>query len=80
MRSPGDATLPAIWDISMENRDLWRTFDLVGSVRPFRYDDPDTGQTVAMSLSDNYATLTVGPRNYHFIRETGEFDGWSTAT
>ena len=58
-------------------RDLWETFDLLATVRPFRYDDPDTGQTVALSISPQYAALTVGPRTYYFIRETGEFDGVS---
>ncbi len=60
-----------------EPRDLWQTFDLLATVRPFRYDDPDTGQTVALSVSENYATLTVGSRSYYFIRETGAFDGVS---
>lgn len=59
------------------SRDLWRTFDLLATVRPFRYDDPETGQTVGLNLSEQYAILTVGSRSYYFIRETGEFDGVS---
>jgi hypothetical protein len=58
-------------------RDLWRTFDVMATVRPFRYDDPETGQTVAITLSPRYATLQVGSRSYYFIRETGAFDGVS---
>jgi hypothetical protein len=62
-----------------EKRDLWRTFDVLATVRPFRYDDPETGQTVALTLSPRYAVLSVGPRSYYFIRETGEFDGVSVS-
>ncbi len=58
-------------------RDLWETFDVRATIRPFRYDDPEIGQTVALTLSPQYAVLEVGPRSYYFIRETGAFDGVS---
>ena len=61
----------------MQQRDLWRTFDVLATVRPFRYDDPETRQTVALTLSPQYAILNVGSRSYYFLRETGEFDGVS---
>ena len=59
------------------SRDLWATFGLVGAVRPFHYDDPETGQAVAVTVSENYVTLIVGPRSYYFVRDTGAFDGMS---
>lgn len=59
--------------------DLWETFDVRATIRPFRFDDAVTGQTVALTFSPVYAILSVGKREYYFIRETGEFDGVATS-
>lgn len=47
-------------------------------IKPFTYDDPETGDKIAVSVSDLYAKLTINDREYYFIRETGEFDGTAT--
>lgn len=57
--------------------DLWRLFNCVGNMRPFACEDPKTGELVSLTLSPQYCTLTVGTRQFYFIRETGAFDGYS---
>jgi hypothetical protein len=47
-------------------------------IKPFSFDDPETGDRIAVSVSDLYAKLSVNDREYYFIRETGEFDGAAT--
>jgi hypothetical protein len=47
-------------------------------IKPFDYDDPETGDKVAISVSERYSKLTINDREYYFIRETGEFDGTAT--
>jgi hypothetical protein len=47
-------------------------------IRPFSYDDPETGNRVAVSVSPRYSKITINDREYYFIRETGEFDGAAT--
>ncbi len=44
-------------------------------IRPFAYDDPETGDKIAISVSDLYTKLMLNDREYYFVRETGEFDG-----
>lgn len=47
-------------------------------IRPFAYDDPETGDHIEVSVSSYYSKITVNSREYYFIRETGEFDGTGT--
>ncbi len=47
----------------------------LGFIRPFAYDDPETGDKIAISVSDFYTKLMLNGREYYFVRETGEFDG-----
>ncbi len=49
-------------------------------IKPFSYDDPETGDHVEVSVSPHYSKLTINKREYYFIRETGEFDGTATPT
>jgi hypothetical protein len=46
-----------------------------GFIEPFAYDDPETGDRIAISVSDFYTKLSVNGREYFFVRETGTFDG-----
>jgi hypothetical protein len=55
----------------MDDKDL-------AAIKPFRYDDPETGDTISVAVSDLYTTLRVNDREYFFARETGEFDGTAT--
>jgi hypothetical protein len=48
-------------------------------IRPFAYDDPETGDHIEVSVSPYYSKITVNSRQYYFISETGEFDGASTS-
>ena len=52
--------------------------DELAVIKPFSYDDPETGHRIAVSVSRHYSKLTVNDREYYFIRETGEFDGVAT--
>lgn len=52
--------------------------DQVATIRPFHYEDPETGDHIEVSVSPQYAKLTVNQREYFFLRETGEFDGAAT--
>jgi hypothetical protein len=47
-------------------------------IEPIEYDDPVTGDYIAVSVSDLYSKITVNDREYFFIRETGRFDGVAT--
>ena len=49
---------------------------LPGLVRPFRHYDGETGLLVSLRTSRNYTTLTVGRRDFYFIRESGKYDGF----
>ena len=48
-------------------------------IRPFAYEDPETGDRITVSVSDLYTKLSVNERDYFFVRETGTFDGTATA-
>jgi hypothetical protein len=48
-------------------------------IKPFAYNDPETGDRIAVSVSDFYTKLSVNDREYYFIRENGTFDGAATA-
>ena len=52
--------------------------DQVAIIRPFHYEDPETGDHIEVSVSTQYAKLTINRREYFFLRETGEFDGAAT--
>jgi hypothetical protein len=45
-------------------------------VKPFRFYDGETGQVVSIQTSPRYTTLTVGRKEFFFIRETGKCDGY----
>ena len=47
-------------------------------IKPFDYNDPETGDRIAISVSDFYTKLSVNDREYYFIRENGTFDGAAT--
>lgn len=69
--------MPASYGDMTERFDLWETFGVRATVRPFRICDPETGRTVSLSISPYYSVLTIDSRSYYFVRETGEYDGWS---
>ncbi len=48
-------------------------------IEPFTYNDPETGDRIAVSVSDMYTKLSVNDREYFFVRENGTFDGTATA-
>jgi hypothetical protein len=48
-------------------------------IKPFDYNDPETGDKIAISVSDFYTRLSVNDREYYFVRENGTFDGAATA-
>jgi hypothetical protein len=55
-----------------------KDIDRLAWIEPTVYDDPVTGDHIAVTVSDNYSTITVNDRQYFFIRETGVFDGDAT--
>ena len=48
-------------------------------IKPFDYNDPETGDKIALSVSDFYTKLSVNEREYYFLRENGTFDGAATS-
>lgn len=72
----------------MESYTAFHVQERVGSVRimielafiePFAYSDPETGDKIAVSVTDFYTKLSVNDREYYFVRESGTFDGAATA-
>jgi hypothetical protein len=51
----------------------------VAAIRPFEFSDDATGDSISVSVSEQYSKITVNQRTYYFNRETGEFDGAATA-
>ena len=47
-------------------------------IKPFAYNDPETGDRITVSVSDVYTKLSVNDREYYFVRENGTFDGAAT--
>lgn len=47
-------------------------------IKPFAYNDPETGDKIEISVSDFYTKLAVNDREYFFVRENGVFDGAAT--
>lgn len=47
-----------------------------GFVRPFRHYDGAAGQVISLRTSPRYTILTVGDKEFFFIRETGKYDGF----
>lgn len=60
--------------------DLFRIFGCTAVIRPFRYDDDDTGEKVSMLISPQYSILTVGTREYYFRRDNGVLEGTAIVT
>ena len=60
-------------------RDLYQEFGCTAVIRPFTHKDEVSGQTISVTISPQYSILRVGDREYYFMRETGAFDGTSTA-
>lgn len=50
-------------------------FRAPGFVRPFQYRDPDTGEVIAVRTSPRYTILSLGGKEFFFLRESGKFDG-----
>ena len=48
-------------------------------IKPFTYNDPETGDKISVSVSDFYTKLSVNDREYYFLRENGTFDGAATS-
>ena len=47
-------------------------------IKPFAYNDPETGDKIEISVSDLYTKLSVNDREYFFVLENGVFDGAAT--
>jgi len=47
----------------------------IAVIQPFLYRDSETGNTISLTLSPRYSTITVDGIEYYFFRESGEFDG-----
>ena len=52
--------------------------DRVSLHKAVRLRDPETGDKIALSVSDFYTKLSVNDREYYFVRENGTFDGAAT--
>jgi hypothetical protein len=65
--------------VAEQVRDLYQEFGCTASIRPFTHKDEVSGQIVSVTISPQYSILRVGDREYYFMRETGAFDGTSTA-
>jgi hypothetical protein len=46
-------------------------------IRPFRFKDSLTGNTIKISVSPHYSMLEINRRVCYFRKENGEFDGVS---
>jgi hypothetical protein len=57
----------------------FKTMIELAFIKPFDYADPETGDKIAISVSDFYTKLSVNDREYYFVRENGTFDGAATA-
>ena len=57
----------------------FKTMIELAFIKPFDYNDPETGDKIAISVSDFYTRLSVNDREYYFVRENGTFDGAATA-
>lgn len=51
--------------------------DECANIRPGTYTDPDSGESLIISVSPRYSKIRVGRRDWYFVRETGLFDGTS---
>lgn len=54
---------------------LFQLLRLPALVRPFRYYDGEVGQVISIKTSPRYTILSVGNKDFFFIRETGKLDG-----
>ncbi len=57
----------------------FKTMIELAFIKPFAYNDPETGDRITISVSDLYTKLSVNDREYYFVRENGTFDGAATA-
>lgn len=55
---------------------LFEKLGLPGLVKPFRYYDGETGQVIEIKTSPLYTKLSVGGKEFFFIRESGKYDGF----
>jgi len=46
-------------------------------ILPFQLQDQDTGRDLLVRLTPSYLVVTIDKREYFFIRETGEYDGYA---
>jgi hypothetical protein len=49
----------------------------LATIKPFRFKERLTGNTIKVSVSPFYSLLSVNDRTYYFMPKTGEFDGTS---
>ena len=47
----------------------------IAIIRPFKYDDSETGNKASLTLSPRYSIFKINNIEYYFLRESGEFDG-----
>lgn len=62
----------------MTDRDLEAVMGMVGSIRPFAGKHRETGESISVMVSPDYVTIKTGNVNWHFFRDTGAYDGYST--
>lgn len=55
-------------------------FGFPALVKPFRHYDGETGQVIEIKTSPRYTILTVGGKDFYFIRETGKYDGFGAVS
>ena len=55
-----------------------KDIDRLAWIEPTEFDDPITGDHIAVSVSEFYSKITVNDREYFFTRETGRYDGDAT--
>ena len=46
-----------------------------GLIKPFEYHDFESDQDIKIKTSPRYTILSIGNKEFFFVRETGELDG-----
>jgi hypothetical protein len=54
-----------------------RGMDNLALIQPGSYTDPDSGESITVSVSSRYSKIRIAKRDWYFIRESGAFDGTS---
>lgn len=58
-------------------KSLKMVLDPIAEIKPGSYKDKTTGDKIGISVSPYYSIVKVNEREYYFVRETGEFDGYA---